>query len=139
MKRRPTRPSADETISLQARALAQVLLKHHRDVCRNLPADELDRALRTITYGELCQRSEEPVKPRFSGVPLGRVERWSASNSWPLLSTLVVRKDTGKPGKGYGHASGNLSDWRSEVEVCIRFRGYPREPPSLGWWRRLGI
>ena len=58
---------------------------------------------------------------------------------FPDILSLVVRKDTRRPGIGYYGAGGGVEDvarWRSELEETYAFQ-WPAEPPGAPWANRL--
>ena len=52
----------------------------------------------TITYGELSTRVE--YYPHLLSHPLGQIEDYCRDNGFPNITAIVVRADTGQPGKG---------------------------------------
>ena len=98
---------------------------------------ESARARRTITYGELANRIMLPGDVRSIGpMVLHPVYvHFCAPNGFPDILSLVVRKDTGRPGIGYYSAGGGVEDvarWRSELEEAYAFQ-WPAEPPGAPW------
>jgi len=85
----------------------------------------------TITYGDIAREVfDGRLSARSSGLyeMLGEVCTEQDARRGTMLASLVVRKDSGIPGKGYfAHAAGlgrDVSDpegfWRSEVEKIWR-------------------
>ena len=98
---------------------------------------ESARARRTITYGELANRIMLPGDVRSIGpMVLHPVYvHFCAPNGFPDILSLVVRKDTGRPGIGYYSGGGGTEDvarWRSELEETYAFQ-WPAEPPGALW------
>lgn len=109
----------------EARALAQVLLDHHRAVCRSQDKrPSVNRAL--ITYGHMCELAGLEELTRASGRFLQEVAEWCQAHGWPPLNALAVNKDSRMPGSGYDQAPGcDLLEWPGQVAACIAFDGYP--------------
>ena len=109
-----------------ARALTDVLLEHHREVCLThtfRPPIE-DRCL--ITYGDLCERAGYPGIVQGVGRFLQEIAEWCSVNGWPPLNSLAVNKDMRVPGDSYDLAPGcSLVSWQAEVHACIVFDRYP--------------
>lgn len=113
-------------MSAEAVALAQVLLDHHRRVCRRAggPPANVDQCL--LPYGELCQRAALPYLTRTVGYFLQQVAQWCHDNGWPPINSLAVNHESRMPGEGYEGAPGcSLLRWPVDVEVCIAFDAYP--------------
>ena len=83
---------------------------------------ESARARRTITYGELANRIMLPGDVRSIGpMVLHPVYvHFCAPNGFPDILSLVVRKDTGRPGIGYYSAGGGTG---GRGAVAVRARG----------------
>jgi hypothetical protein len=113
-------------MSPEAKKLAQVLLDHHKQVCRlqNKPSASIDSCL--ISYGDLCERAGLPrLKPNV-GKFLREVAQWCHDKNWPPLNALAVNHETHRPGRGYDGAPGcNQERWQDQVTACITFAGYP--------------
>lgn len=114
----------------EARALANILLDHHRRICqpraltRNYDVHEC-----TITYGNLCEAASVPWLTHAVGPFLDEIAKWCHANGYPPLNSLAVNAGTRVPGEGYDGAGGGIcSDlrWPQEVASCIAFTGYPR-------------
>ena len=54
-----------------------------------------------ITYSELGSKIDMPFDPQGVADYIIPVEGYCQEKNLPLLSALVVRKDTGKPGTGF--------------------------------------
>ena len=60
-----------------------------------------------ITYGELARRIGMPTFPDYEWFPLkiawvsGACSQYELEDGHPLISSLAVNQDTGKPGAGY--------------------------------------
>lgn len=113
-------------MTAEARALAQVLLDHHRTVCwpkRGTQAD-IDSCL--IVYTPLCERAGMPHLTRSVGQFLREVAQWCEANGWPPINALAVNRDSRMPGDGYDGAPGcSLLKWPDEARAAIEFDGYP--------------
>ena len=78
----------------------------------------------TLTYGLLAEMIGVPV-PISLAYPLGQIQNWCLSQGFPVLTILVVRKNTGKPG------SGAISeDVDSTREAVYAFNWYDVVPPT---------
>jgi putative restriction endonuclease len=60
---------------------------------------ECSRNRRTITYGELASKLN--LHRRACRFFLGKIQDYNKLNNLPPLQSLVIRKDTRKPGSGY--------------------------------------
>jgi hypothetical protein len=110
----------------EARALAQALLNHHRQVCRSFSGSQPNLESFLIPYGSLCELAKVPHIKRIVGQFLREVAAWCHDNGWPPINALAVNRDRRMPGDGYDGASGcHLELWPDEVTACIRFKGYP--------------
>jgi len=107
------------------RALAQVLLDHHKQVCRRgQGAPSVDSAV--LPYGVLCERAGLADFAHRAGPLLREIAEWCHENGWPPINSLAVNYATRMPGAGYGKAPGcSLQRWPEEAAACIRFIGYP--------------
>ena len=113
-------------MSPEARALAQVLLSHHREVIRRSGESSTDVDSALIPYGVLCDRAGLSYLSRAVGPFLREIAEWCHNNGWPPINSLAVNHLTRMPGEGYEKAPGcSLLNWPKEVEACIRFSGYP--------------
>ena len=112
-------------MSPEARALAQVLLDHHRQVClRQGGAPSVASAV--IPYGLLCERAGLANFAHRVGPLLREIAEWCHENGWPPINSLAVNYATRMPGPGYDQAPGcSLQRWPEEVAACIEFLGYP--------------
>lgn len=113
-------------MSPEARALAQVLLEHHREICRRPggPQPSVDSAL--IPYGMLCERAGLSHSSHNVGPFLREIAKWCHEKGWPPINSLAINYATRMPGQGYDRAPGcSLQHWRDEVAACIEFAGYP--------------
>lgn len=110
-KGRNLRPIAD--------AFAQVLLNHHKQICRN----ERDLQKCLITYGELCGKARPSIAPIGAGLFLGEIATRCKELQMPPLNALVVNKRTGEPGPNY---PGGVTAWQKDVKDCIAFKKYRR-------------
>lgn len=54
-----------------------------------------------ITYGDLASKMDHPINPRNLDYPLGCISEACKENGLPLLSVMVVNKDTLNPGAGF--------------------------------------
>lgn len=115
-------------MTAEARALAQVLLDHHRLVCapRRGTKPAIDSCV--IAYGRLCERAGVPHLTHSVGPFLWEVAEWCEENGWPPLNALAVNRETRMPGEGYDGAPGcTLFAWPEEARAAIEFGGYPAE------------
>jgi hypothetical protein len=101
-------------MSGEARALANVLLDHHRRICR--PRRLTSNAVTpdavyqsTITYGDLCARAGVPYLTRAVARFLAEIADWCNANGWPPLNSLAVNAQTRVPGEGYDGAGGEFA------------------------------
>jgi hypothetical protein len=110
----------------EARALAQALINHQREVRQPVLAKDLNIQSILTTYGDLCERAGLPhVRPDV-GKFLREIAQWCHDNRWPPLNSLAVNRETRRPGRGYGNAPGcSLERWRDDVLRCVQFSGYP--------------
>jgi hypothetical protein len=113
------------TMRPEAVAMANVLLKHHRLVCRRprRTVPIIDSCL--ITYGKLCDQAGLPYL-HHPGSFLGEIAQWCDDKGWPPINSLAVNAVSRMPGEGYDTAKGcSIIDWPKQAEACIKFRGYP--------------
>ena len=94
---------------------------------------ETARARDTITYGELARRIMLPGDVRGMGPMLLHplYVHFCAPNGFPDILSLVVRKDTGRPGIGFYGANAGVEDialWRAELRETHDF-DWPLDPP----------
>lgn len=91
----------------------------------------------TIAYGELCtaldpyRRYWVPRRYKGIGQILAEVSSYEYAHGRPLLSALVVRKDSGRPGKGFTELvrsfgkhivpAQEMDFWRNEVMRVIAY------------------
>ena len=121
-------------MSEEARAVANVLLAHHREVCRPVRiatekiSDDLVNDC-TLTYGTVCERAHMQDLTHIVGRFMGEIAEWCADNTWPPLNSLAVNAESWIPGGGYDGAGGICEQqlWPQQVRACIKFRKYPRE------------
>ena len=110
----------------EARALAQALLNHHRQVCRSRTSAQRSVDLCVIPYGLLCERAGLPYLTHSVGHFLREVAEWCTANGWPPINALAVNRESKMPGEGYDGAPGcSLLRWPEEVRACIEFDRYP--------------
>ena len=123
-------------MSEESCAVANVLLAHHRDVCRPVrtAAEDISDDLVnecTLTYRSVCERARmedlTPIVGRF----MEEVAQWCADRGWPPLNSLAVNAESWIPGVGYDGAGGICEQhlWPQQVRECIKFRKYPRAVP----------
>ncbi len=113
-------------MTAEARALAQALLNHHRQMCRGRTSGQRSTDLCVIPYGLLCEQADVSYLTHRVGQFLREVAKWCQANDWPPINALAVNKDTRMPGEGYDGAPGcNLLQWPEAVTACIEFDGYP--------------
>jgi hypothetical protein len=103
---------------------------------------ETARARSTITYGELARRIMLPGDVRGMGPMLLHplYVHFCAPNAFPDILSLVVRKDTGRPGIGFYGANGGVEDvalWRAELRETHDF-DWPLDPPDPDAARKAG-
>lgn len=111
------------------RAMTQVLLDHHREVCHRPDGTVPDHKDCVITYGDLCQRAGVPFLTQNPGQFLCEIADWCAARGYPPLNALAVMKDGKVPGFNYDKATGcSLANWPAEAQSCVAFRGYPENP-----------
>ena len=94
----------------------------------------------TLTYSELGDRATEygwtgvypMLEPPFRGLgeALGNISRYEFSLGRPLLSAIIVKQESRRPGVGFftmlaqplGHdVSDQESYWQSEIEALVDF------------------
>lgn len=113
----------------ESRAMAQVLLDHHREVCVRPDATVPDFRSCVITYGDLCRRAGVPFLTQNPGLFLAEIADWCSARAYPPLNALAVNAETVVPGDNYDKAAGcSLASWPAEVQSCVAFRGYPENP-----------
>lgn len=112
-------------MKLESRYLANVLLKHHRYVLKEVPSpgDEDWK----ITYGDLCSRAGLGYLTQSCGPFLLEVAEWCRNNSHPPINALAVNSKSRIPGNGYELAPEcSLITWaQTEFPNCIAHRAYP--------------
>src|SRR2546422_11709270 len=112
-------------MSPEARALAQVLLDHHRQTCLG-QGGAPSMASAVIPYGLLCERAGLANFAHRVGPLLREIAEWCHENGWPPINPLAVNYATRMPGPGYDQAPGcSLQRWPEEVAACVEFLGYP--------------
>jgi hypothetical protein len=100
------------------------------------------RTGRTITYTELAERVGRPLNRRhLHRQLLTPLSLRCRAAQLPDLSALVVRKDTGRPGGGWGNADANSSGgrkmaapdsaWIDALRDCLAFAWPDQVPPVL--------
>ncbi len=110
----------------EARALAQALLNHHRQVCCGRTSGQRSADLCVIPYGLLCERAGVPYLTHTVGHFLREVAEWCHANGWPPINALAVNRETRMPGEGYvGPPGCSLIRWPEEVRACMEFDSYP--------------
>ena len=110
----------------EARALAKVLLAHHRAVCWPKRGTQPSIESCLITYGVPCDRAGAPHLQRSVGGFLAQVAGWCEKNGWPPINALAVNKELRMPGGGYDGAPGcSLLNWPAEVRAAIDCENYP--------------
>lgn len=55
----------------------------------------------TIYYGELAKQMTTPVEPINLNAPLGHISNACKENGLPLLSAIVINKESEMPGDGF--------------------------------------
>ncbi len=119
----------------EARAMAQQLLKHHRQVCkpsRATPEDLTDGQLAhfCIRYGVLCELIGTAYLTRSAGGFLHGIAEWCERQGWPPINALVVNA-SGLPGEGYDRApGGGFIEWPDQVRKAISYQHYPESVPD---------
>jgi hypothetical protein len=85
-------------MSPEARALANVLLNHHRQAIRRSrePLKDVNGAL--ISYGVLCDRAGLSYRSRNAGPFLREIAEWCHDHEWPPINSLAVNHATRVPG-----------------------------------------
>jgi len=120
-----------DNMTEEARTLALVLLKRHKQICRAYrakPDAVTDRMIQesVIFYGDLCETAGVSFLTHGVGRFLDEIGEWCEEHGWPLLNSLAVNRETGMPGFGYdGAHGGDLLLWPNQVRRCIAFRRYP--------------
>ena len=109
----------------QAKALLEVLLRHHSQTCTGSLVPPREACL--ITYGDLCERAGMQGQTRVVGPLLREIAEWCSTRGYPPINALVVNRETRIPGDNYDQAPGcHLLNWPQDVDACIAFRSYPR-------------
>jgi hypothetical protein len=123
----------DSAMTPQARALAQALLAHRREVCQAALTRDSSVDSFVITYADLCERAGlAHIKPTI-GKFLREIAEWCHDNKWPPLNSLAVNSETRRPGRGYDRAPGcHLERWSEDATRCIYFTGYPEAASETG-------
>src|SRR5262245_56149560 len=112
-----------------SRALCNELLKHHQQVCVNVPAGQINIKNYVIAYGELCRRAGCKELVGVIQSFLQEIAIWCNTRPEPIppINALAVNQDTLQPGDGYDNAPGcSIAHWPDEAEKCIRFTKYPQ-------------
>jgi hypothetical protein len=118
--------ASEKSLSPEARALAQTLVLHRKEVARAGGAEDVNLDACLITYADLCERAGVSHLKSEIGRYLREIAQWCHENRWPPLNALAVNYDTRKPGRGYDRAPGcSLFDWPEQVRACLGFPGYP--------------
>lgn len=92
--------------------VAELLLNH---VINNL-----DNPI--ITYGELASKISPNFNPQNLSEPLGNISDLCKENGFPLISGVVVNKDTGLPGEGFYTYFFNerpMREWEDIFRKCL--------------------
>lgn len=74
-----------------------------------------------ITYGELALKIDPDYNPQNLGRYLGNLSEVCKENGLPLISGIVVNKDTGLPGDkfyDYFFKERSMSEWINIFEEC---------------------
>lgn len=74
-----------------------------------------------ITYGELAKKIDSDFNPHNLGRYLGNISDVCKENGLPLISGIVVNKDTGLPGEGFFDYYYNgipMKKWMDVFEEC---------------------
>jgi len=101
--------------------LRQVFLSKQDDIYDVLK--EIARAKDIITYIELAHRVGLPTPsaigdafPGFIGEVRGEISANEVGKGRPMISAIVVNKDTGMPGQGFYNLARNLGRYRGNDE-----------------------
>lgn len=84
-----------------------------------------------ITYGDLTKKISYPINPRNLDHPLGCISDACKENKLPLLSVMVVNKETLRPGPGffkYFYPELKQSEWDPKF-----FELYKQVKEFKGW------
>lgn len=73
----------------------------------------------TKTYKEMAEQFGG--LPVGMGVPLSRIANYCHSKSLPLLSVLIVSKDTGLPSDPRFYSDLGVDDLEAEIKNCFEF------------------
>lgn len=74
-----------------------------------------------ITYGELAKKIDSDFNPHNLGRYLGNISDVCKENGLPLISGIVVNKDSGLPGEGfydYYYGGRPMNEWENIFEEC---------------------
>jgi hypothetical protein len=113
-----------KNMSPEAIRLTEILLEHHRTVCR--PGRLIESCL--ITYGPLCEKAGVPYLTQSVGIFLREVAEWCQIRNLPPINALAVNQATRMPGAGYDLAPGcSALLWPNEVRTCIDCMTYPTD------------
>lgn len=100
---------------------------------------------KTATYEELSRRykaiSGTFPSPQVWGPLLGKINRRLRSKGFPLISALIVKKDTGRPGHRFWeccdgfpkrpHKADEERIWKSLLEEVRQARQWPADLPVI--------
>jgi len=113
-----------ETLSPEAAAICQVLLKHQRAMVALRRRPPFQDCL--LTYRDLCDEAGLPFLFEAVNGCLWEIAEFCAQNDWPPLNAMVVNSRTGEPHKSYDRAPGcSLKGWRDEAQRALAFLHYP--------------
>ena len=127
-------------------ALVEVRLQRYLiDCARNTPAGQATDT--TVTYGTLCHAIDPEERywaaPRFSGVRkvLARIGAFEHAHSRPMLTALVVRSGSRRPGPGFAELCADLgyevpggdevSFWRAQIDEVVQYWSHRTEAEVL--------
>lgn len=74
-----------------------------------------------ITYGEIAKEISTDFNPRNLDIPLGNISYICKENGLPLISSVVVNKETRLPGEGFYrefYCEQPMSKWGIIFEEC---------------------
>lgn len=87
-----------------------------------------------ITYGELASKISADFNPRNLNAYLGNISDVCKENGLPLISSIVVNKNTGLPGEGFYNYFYNeqpMTEWENIFNKC------KSEVINCDLWQRL--
>lgn len=90
------------------------------EVLLNYVINNLDNPV--ITYGELASKISLDFNPQNLSEPLGNISDICKENGLPLISVVVVNKDTGLPGEGfytYFFNERSMKEWEDIYRKCL--------------------